>query len=993
MVDPKSEPRRRKAWRYGLSVLAVVVALVIRRLLAQFFGFTLPYITFYPATVLVAVFAGVGPGILATFLSAACASFFFMEPTDFHAHKSRDAAGLLVFSAMGIGISVLMKVAQRLRTRPEWRFRGLLEAIPDAIAVTNPRGEIVFFNAAMEKLFGYGRNELLGRTIDSLIPSRYRTVYGLHQQAALAVSHLRTLPPGTEIFGIRKDGTEFPAEISLGPLEAEEGLLVCATIRDISRRKRAEQNLRASEERFRVALKNSPVVVFNHDRELRYTWINNPVLAWAEQEWLGKTDVDLLDPETASRLTAIKRRVLESGAGMRQEVAVKHKDRAVYYDLTVEPLRGPDGKITGLTCAASDITERKRIEQTVQDREAQLNAFFDSSPAGMALLGPDLRYLRINEPLARINGPAVKEHLGKTIREVLPGLAATVEPMFQKIISDGESYLNLELSGEVPGAPGETRHWLASYFPVLGPNGKATAAGGVVIDVTDAKRTEQALRKERNFVEALLENLAEGIVACDAEGHLTRFNRTSAEFHGQGATPVPPEQWAQSFDIYLADGRTLAKPEDVPLFRALQGEKVRNAELMVLPHQGNARLVSVSGGPIVDKEGQKLGAVIAMRDITDRRRAEQKFRGLLEAAPDANVVTNHEGRVILVNAQMERVFGYRRDELLGNPIEMLVPERYRERHSGHRSRFFSEPCTRPMGVGQELFGLHKSGREFPVEISLSPFETEEGVLVSCAIHDITERKQGELALRQAKEAAETASRAKSSFLANMSHEIRTPMNAILGMTALALETADREEQMEYLKDVTSSAETLLSLLNDILDLSKIEAGRMELEESLTSIQKMLDGVVRLLAPAAEQKGLKLSYCVAPGVPPNLTADQLRIRQVLLNLIGNAIKFTKEGSVEVDVRLQSEEDDAVHLEFAVQDTGPGIPPEKQQLIFEAFRQADSSIAKKHGGTGLGLNISARLVELMGGRIWVESEPGLGATFKFIVKCRSGNRNAL
>jgi signal transduction histidine kinase len=226
--------------------------------------------------------------------------------------------------------------------------------------------------------------------------------------------------------------------------------------------------------------------------------------------------------------------------------------------------------------------------------------------------------------------------------------------------------------------------------------------------------------------------------------------------------------------------------------------------------------------------------------------------------------------------------------------------------------------------------------------------------------DISERKAYLAELQEAKEAAESASRLKSEFLANMSHEIRTPMNAIIGMSALALDTPDAEEQKEYLLDVMSSAESLLALLNDILDLSKIEAGRMEMDPVAASIPKVLEEAVRFLQPAATQKGLALVLGRSPDIPEPLLADPLRLRQVLLNLLGNAIKFTQKGSITVEARLDSEEESSVRLRFWVQDTGPGIPADKQKLIFEAFSQADGSITRKHGGTGLGLTISSKLV---------------------------------
>jgi signal transduction histidine kinase len=229
-----------------------------------------------------------------------------------------------------------------------------------------------------------------------------------------------------------------------------------------------------------------------------------------------------------------------------------------------------------------------------------------------------------------------------------------------------------------------------------------------------------------------------------------------------------------------------------------------------------------------------------------------------------------------------------------------------------------------------------------------------------------------------------ADAAKSQFLATMSHELRTPMNGILGMTALAKDTADREEQAEYLDDVMHSGETLLSLLNDILDLAKIEAGRMELAPSPISIVSMLQDVAHFLKPTAAQKGLKLAWTSSPQIPEWLLADPLRLRQVLLNLVGNAIKFTEAGSVEMDATVDSQNENKVTLRFAVRDTGPGIPMEKQELIFKPFHQADGSTTRKYGGTGLGLTISTKFVEMMGGRIWVESTVGKGTTFYFTAR---------
>ncbi len=253
---------------------------------------------------------------------------------------------------------------------------------------------------------------------------------------------------------------------------------------------------------------------------------------------------------------------------------------------------------------------------------------------------------------------------------------------------------------------------------------------------------------------------------------------------------------------------------------------------------------------------------------------------------------------------------------------------------------------------------------------------------------MTELQKKNQALAQAVEDAKQATRLKSEFLANMSHEIRTPMNAILGMTTLAIDSSSREEQQEYLTDVMNSAESLLSLLNDILDLSKIEAGRMELAPTPVSLLSVVEDATRFLSRASHQKGLQLTCACSPEIPAQLMVDQLRLRQVLLNLVGNAIKFTEKGGVAVEAQLESEDQNSVLVQFAVHDTGPGIPEDKQAIIFESFCQADGSTSRKHGGSGLGLTISMRLVALMGGKIWVMSKTGAGSTFYFTARFAKG-----
>ncbi len=353
---------------------------------------------------------------------------------------------------------------------------------------------------------------------------------------------------------------------------------------------------------------------------------------------------------------------------------------------------------------------------------------------------------------------------------------------------------------------------------------------------------------------------------------------------------------------------------------------------------------------------------------------------LLEHAPDATVIVDAAGRMQLINAQTERLFGYYREELIGKPVEMLIPERYHGRHVGERESYYADPRVRPMGVGLELYGLRKDGSEFPVEISLSPVVTRDGTFVASAIRDVTERKTSERKLQELNTELEMAGRAKDDFLASMSHELRTPLNAIIGFTGTLLMRLPgplNDEQERQLGIVQWSARHLLSLINDILDLAKIESGKIELHFEAVPVKEVVKDVAASLAALASEKGLEFTSSVSEDGKSAVT-DRRALRQILLNLTDNAIKYTEKGSVRVDVRGTTWNDRPA-IVVRVIDTGVGIKPEDRQRLFEAFEQLEPLRTRRFEGTGLGLYLCRNLAALLGGALRLTSEYGSGSTF--------------
>jgi PAS domain S-box-containing protein len=481
---------------------------------------------------------------------------------------------------------------------------------------------------------------------------------------------------------------------------------------------------------------------------------------------------------------------------------------------------------------------------------------------------------------------------------------------------------------------------------------------------------------DKDFAHQVMATVGQGIVVSSEGWRFEYANPAFARMVGSR----PEELIGRSMDEFI-------HPQDLPILikarsRRQEGE-TSSYEARLIRSDRCVFPVQVTGTPRW-QDGKVLGSILAVTDLTERKRfedelkkSEAKNRALLDAIPDAIFLLDEEGNFLDYRASNSSILYAPPEAFMGKNIHSIMPQD------------LVELTMNNLGLARQSGKMQVFEYQLPTNGEIKHFEARinlcEGGDFLALVRDVTERKRSDEMLWKAKEEAEAAAKAKSEFLANMSHEIRTPLNAVIGLTGLLLDTDLTPEQRNYLEIVRDSGDSLLSVINNILDFSKIDGGMMELEHSPFDLRRCIESTMDLMVTRAAEKGLVLKVVLDDQLPTMLVGDASRLRQVLANLLSNAVKFTDKGFVEVSVRGNAIQE-GFELRFDVFDTGIGVPQDKLDRLFMPFSQIDSSITRKYGGTGLGLAISKRLVEMMGGRIWARSDPGVGSTFSFTVKVK-------
>lgn len=884
---------------------------------------------------------------------------------------------------------------------------ALLENARDIMLLSDAEGVIVLVNAAAARVYGWSRDELLQMNIRDLQAPETLEDFDV-QRHDPAIGNLH------ETRHRRRDGTVFPVEVSSSNIEFEGCVYRQSQVRDISERSQAGTALDEAKARMRFALDSSRIGAWDLDlvdhtalrtRQLEriFGYDKEPLPGWSYEIFL-----EHVHPDDRARVEDSFQAAVRDHADWSFECRIFRRDGALRWIwATGRHTIAETGKPRRMAGIVQDITENRLREQRLREREEQLSLFIEHTPAPIAIFDREMRYLATTRMWRETYGRGEQETRGRSHYEIFPDL------------DEGKREAHRRgLAGEIVRGTADDDCWSADggnrfvNWDVVPWRTADGAVGGIIVfieDVTERHVAQKALELQARRAEATLELpraaeiMGERVFIEHAQALARKLTGSCVAFseHIEPGAAPPGGIWTDS--LRTRKPAVFNDPlEQAELRRMITVPVLDQGEVVMLAGLGD------KGSDYTDADVETLQLIAdqAWR-ILERRRMETRLRQLslaTEQSPNSIVITNLDAEIEYVNEAFTRTSGYAREDVLGQNPRIL--------QSGKTACAFYQTMWTTLTSGRpwrgEFLNRRKDGSEYIELGHIAPLRQPDGRITHYVgvKEDVTESKRLEKELEQhrmnlealvqkrtiqlieARERADAANKAKSAFLANMSHEIRTPLNAIVGLARLLRQEAASDAQAEKLSKVDAAARHLLSIISDILDISKIEAGKFVLDHRDFHLSAVLNQVHSMISASAGAKGLEVEVD-EDHVPHWLRGDPVRLRQALLNLAGNAIKFTESGRIRIASDLLGEDEAGLTVRFSVEDTGLGIAPERVRHLFDSFEQADPSITRKYGGTGLGLSVTRGLAELMGGQVGVESREGVGSRFWFEVRLERGH----
>ena len=873
-------------------------------------------------------------------------------------------------------LEVLLKESQ-------YQFEQYLAIAGVLFVALDSEEKITLINDCGLETLGYRREELLGKNwFQTCLPER-------HRKEVLEVYHelMRDQGKLIEYYEnpvLRKDGAERFIAWHNTILHDQSGKVVgiLSSGEDITERKRMETTLRESEEKYRSILENISDSYLEVDLQGNFRFFNDSfctLMGYPEEELYDHNNRDFLDETNTEKVLNIFSRVYQTRKPAPQAAWEITRQDGSKRDIeaTISLIIDEQGQGIGFRGIGRDVTDRKKTEAALRQSEARFKDISLSMADWIWEVDKDGKYIFSAGNLKDTLGYNDDEILGKSPFDFMPKAEATrVQDIFAEAIAKQQPIIdvkNWNLRKD-----GSRVCLLSNGVPIINEAGELLGYRGVDKDITSALQAEEKLKASLEVTEKIIETIPIGMVIVNQDKIIKRINKAALEIIGHDSS-------ADIVDHPCHKNICPADKGKCPIVDL--GQVVNRSEKVVVHKDGRHIPVLKTALPVVI--GDETVIIEAFMDISELKTAENAFREseerlrtIMQTIVDPIAVYDNQGKATYINPAFTNVFGWSAEELLGRRIDFVPDDATADTRAAITRVLQGERLT-----GFESQRFTKDGRKLAVRLGaallLDSSSQANGIVVIC--QDITQEKEAkddlnrvnqelhkaiEEANRMAQK-AEIANAAKSEFLANMSHEIRTPMNGIIGMTDLVLGTNLSQEQRKYLEMSKLSADSLLGLINDILDFSKIEAGKVKLEAIDFNLRNTLENATATLALKAHEKELEIACHIRPDVPTALIGDPARLRQIIINLTGNALKFTEEGEIVIRVEMVSETSDSVDLRFMVSDTGIGIPQNKLDSIFKSFEQVDGSTTRKYGGTGLGLSISQQLVAMMGGKIFVES----------------------